>query len=284
MKTNAIVRICIYSLLILILVGILATVMHTDRLFTLFYADDHTSSGAQVSLPQDIPADQVSAIEIDWAAGDILIQSGDTDSISVTESKSSDQRAMVCKLKNGRLEIDYQEGDLNIGFGVHMDISKDLTVTVPRDLELREIELDIASAEVEIRDLAGTLDELDIDGASGTCTIENCEVRTLNVDTASGDVKFRGSLDELDFDAASADFVGVFENQPRSLKMDSMSGDLEITLPAGCGFQATIDAMSSQFAADQEVQIVNGAYVHGDGRCRIDVNGMSGDVNIHLGK
>lgn len=294
MKTNAIIRICIYSLLILLLLGFLLggigvrNYSFRSRSHEETYAPRHlaevesrsSDEGADAS-GTSFPA-TVTSMEISWAVGNITIQSGDVEKIYVSIDEEPDEEPAKIRLSNGtHLSIDFVQ-DTDWYFGLNDLSEKGLTITVPRDLKLGEIELDIASAQVELRGL--TVSELDIDGASGTCVIENCDVNALNVDTASGDVKFYGSLRSLDFDAASADFVGVFDTAPRSLKIDSMSGDLDITLPQGSGFTASIDAMNSRFTAEQECSLENGAYVHGDGACRIEVDGMSGEVIIRQGK
>lgn len=42
----------------------------------------------------------------------------------------------------------------------------------------------------------------------------------------------------------------MLENVPNLIKMDSMSGDLTLTLPEGAGFTVSLDAMSSDFSSD----------------------------------
>ena len=140
------------------------------------------------------------------------------------------------------------------------------------------LELDTASTDLTVRDMI--IREMEIDSASGTAKFENCTVSSLDVDTASGDVTFSGSLNELDFEAASASFTGVLENVPDKVKMDSMSGDLALTLPEDAGFTVSLDAMSSDFSSDFPTVKKNKSYVCGDGHCKIDVDAMSGDVSI----
>lgn len=292
MKRNAIVRICIYSLLIFLLLGLLLSAIGVKDHFARSHSREETYTPRRVDDKQTDRLDPgtagsvsgqgfpatVTSIEISWAAGDITLQTGDVDEILVSVDEDPEEEPARIRVVNGRrLEIDFVQ-DTDWFFGLNDLSEKDLTITVPKGFSLQKLELDIASAQVDIRDL--TIDEVDIDGASGICTLENCDVRTLNVDTASGDVKFSGSLDNLDFDAASADFTGTFEDQPKSLKMDSMSGDLDLTLPEISGFTASIDALSSEFRSEFDTKTVNGAYVHGDGSCRIEVNGMSGNIDI----
>lgn len=281
MKTNAIIRICIYSVLILLLLGILAAVLSFTGSYNRWNDDVTYLSDSDMA---EFAAGDVRNIQIEWAAGDITVQPGDTDVILVSESRKDKTPPMVCSLNNGSLDVAFSETKFTLGFGFgrrNMG-SKDLTITVPRDFDLRVLEMDIASSKVTISDM--TIDKLDFDGADVRCDIQNCTVGSLDMDGASCKAFFDGSLDTLDCDGASTGFEGIFHNEPSSMDFDGMSNDVTITLPEGCGFTATVDGMSSHFTADQQVSLNNGSYVHGNGRCKIDMDGMSGNLTIHQGK
>lgn len=219
-------------------------------------------------------------IKIDWISGSVTVEPGDVQEITFLESGNGiDKYKMVWKQSGDELVIQYSKDSSTAGFGLHFgDGSKDLTVTVPRNWLCNSLELDTASADLTVRDMI--IREMEIDSASGTAKFENCTVSSLDVDTASGDVTFTGSLNELDFEAASASFTGVLENAPNLVKMDSMSGDLTLTLPEDAGFTVSLDAMSSDFSSDFPTVKKNKSYVCGDGHCKIDVSTMSGDVAI----
>ena len=219
-------------------------------------------------------------IKIEWISGSVTIEPGDVQEITFLESgNGTDKYEMVWKQSGDELVIQYSKDSSTAGFGLHFgDGSKDLTVTVPRGWVCDSLELDTASTDLTVRDMI--IREMEIDSASGTAKFENCTVSSLDVDTASGDVTFSGSLNELDFEAASASFTGVLENVPNLIKMDSMSGDLTLTLPEGAGFTVSLDAMSSDFSSDFPTVKKNKSYVCGDGHCKIEVSAMSGDVSI----
>ena len=219
-------------------------------------------------------------IKIEWISGSVTIEPGDVQEITFLESgNGTDKYEMVWKQSGDELVIQYSKDSSTAGFGIHFgDGSKDLTVTVPRGWVCNSLELDTASTDLTVRDMI--IREMEIDSASGTAKFENCTVSSLDVDTASGDVTFSGSLNELDFEAASASFTGVLENVPNLIKMDSMSGDLTLTLPEGAGFTVSLDAMSSDFSSDFPTVKKNKSYVCGDGHCKIEVSAMSGDVSI----
>ena len=224
--------------------------------------------------------DTVREINIEWISGSVTVEPGDVQEITFSESgAATDQYKMVWKQSDDKLTIQFCKDSNVVGFGLHFgDGSKDLTVTVPRGWVCDSLELDTASTDLTVRDMI--IREVEIDSASGTAKFENCTISSLDVDTASGDVTFTGSLSELDFDAASASFTGVLENVPDRVKMDSMSGDLALTLPEDAGFTVSLDAMSSDFSSDFPTVKKNKSYVCGDGHCKIDVSAMSGDVSI----
>ena len=144
-----------------------------------------------------------------------------------------------------------------------------------------ELEIDAASADVDIRDM--TIQEFDFDGASGRCTLTDCAVGEMSLDTASGDVTFSGTLDTLDCDGASAKLQLELRNTPRSIDMDTASGSLTLVLPEDCGFTVSLDALSGRFSSDFATTTQNGRHIYGDGSCKIDVSSMSGGVTIRKG-
>ena len=292
MKHNAITRIIVWSIVIVLLVGILFSVMFGAN-HGLSRRFEHTIAATEPlathppvydgprAEKDTFSTSAVREIEIEWVAGDILIQPHDTDTIMVREDGTFDAKyAMVVSCHDGELQVKFCEDAASklIGINTLNNLSKDLTIYVPRDWECEYLELDVASAKVEVNDMV--IGEVDFDGASGTCEFENCTVGELDIDTASGDVRFLGELNILDCDAVSANVFAVLNNTPSRLDMDSMSGDLDIALPVDAGFTLSMNAMSKDFSSDFETVLHNGNYVCGDGRCRIKVDAMSGDVTI----
>ena len=247
-----------------------------------------TSVSVDLSSDSEISLDpgSVQDIEIEWVVGNILIQPIDTDRILVSEDDVSDEKyAMDWKHRNGKLSITFcEESKIGFHFGISVNtqLTKDLTIYVPLDWQCDSLEIDAASANLEVNDL--TIRDVEFDGASGECEFENCTVNKIDIDTASGDIRFVGSLDILDCDSASASVYAVLTNTPSRLDMDTMSGDLDITLPPDAGFALSMNALNSDFTSDFDTTLKNGNYVSGDGSCRINIDGMSGNVAIRKGE
>ena len=293
MKSNAIIRIIIWGIVLVLLVGILTAFVvkgqypsiATEPVYTV--PMDIAEATPVTALPHNeklvLAGESIDSIEIEWIAGDILILPENVENITVSESGAADEAyAMVWSMDGRTLKLSFCEEKHLYRFGISFgsDIhSKDLYISVPLDWNCRSLEIDAASSTVEIHGM--TIGQIDLDSASGTIRVENCDILDMDIDTASGDVIFSGTLNTLDFDAASANFIGEFRSTPSRLDIDSLSGKLDISLPEDCGYSLSMDGMSKTFHSDfQGTENHNGIHTYGDGRCRIKVDGMSCDVNI----
>lgn len=281
MKSNAIVRIVLFAIAILVLVGILAAGLLAEAFPVLHFGSGDTLVNGTQSSSFIVDSAKVKNLEIQWAAGSVTIQPGETEDnaiyVSETGADSEDQR-LVWKESGGTLHIQFCEPRVFVG--ISFDGSKDLTITVPSGWECGSLEIDAASANVDVSDL--TIKEVDFDGASGNCSFENCHVDEIDLDGASGNIRFSGTLNELSCDAASADCTIILQNVPKLIDMDMASGDLDLTLPESCsGFTAEVDGLSTSFHSDFATTNHDGRHTYGDGSCRINVSAMSGDVRIY---
>lgn len=278
MKTNAIVRIVLYTIAILALSGILLAALGVREFSVHFEMGEER----EIMLAQEVDPSQIRSIEIDWAAGNIQIQPSETANvIQISESEVAEKDKMLCKISGSTLHIQFCKNSIKLhGFGTNT-LSKDLVITVPADWLCSSLDIDAGAADVTIRDM--TIQNLDFDGASGRCDLEDCSVTNIEMDAASGNVTFSGSLETLDFDGASADCKLVLTNCPRQISMDGASGNLDITLPSNCGFTAETGGLSFDFTTDFQTTTRNGAHIHGDGSCRIEIEALSGRVNIRDG-
>ena len=288
MKTNTIIRIVLFSLAILLLVGLLIGGFVAgfafrnlsgiaENMIQHFEADEPVQTG-DVKFVASYDAADIRDIEIEWVCGSIAILPTSTDNlITISETEvSKEQYRMKYRLSGSKLIIEFDDTD--VYFGLSFDTSKDLLICVPKNWTCNTLEIETASARVDVSDIS--IREFDFDGASGRCNIENCAVGELDVDTASGDITFTGTLDILDCDAASANCRITVTNTPRQIEIDTASGDLDLTLPEDCGFTCSMQTMSGSFSSDFDTKSHNNSHIHGDGSCRINVDAMSGDVTI----
>lgn len=270
MKRNAIVRIIVFSLALLILVPSLIAGLAANTFIVREHYEQYTTGSSQV------PAQNIREIEIEWVSGTITLETADTDAITFQEVMSKNDEPMIYRVDGDKLIIAYEAPKVHFGFSVSS--SKDLTVTVPRDWDCSKLSVDSASAEVTVNNL--TVGEFELDTASGNCKFNRCNVTELNIDSASAQVYFTGTLSSLDCDTASGDITAILENVPKSIDFDGASADLELTLPEEAGFILELDSISGEFISEFATVRQNDRYVCGDGSCRISIDGASGNVTI----
>ncbi len=288
-KRNALIRMILYAVSILILLAIFIAGM-TGQLwngsnFSIAGMDIHPGgaldTSGTVSTSGSVKAEGIQTIHVQWASGSITVEPGDVEEIQFHEAGNiSEENTMLWNQIGKTLKIQYARPAVFLGIS-YRGPAKNLFITVPRDWTGGNLKIEAAASDVELKNL--TLNEVEFDGASGILNLDSCDLRSLDVDTSSGDVHFLGTLWELDCDAASANITAVLLNVPNSIELDTASGDLDLTLPKGSGFRLTLDALSADFSSDFPTTSKGKTYICGDGKCEIEVDGMSGDVHIREG-
>ena len=255
MKRNAIARIVIYSLLILLLTGILAAALGIHMYgFPTLSATGTAVQGEQISLE----ADEVSWLELEWVAGSITLLTADTDRITFQEQgENLGKYPLVYKLEGGVLSIEYTKSSVSLGFG--RIPSKDLIITVPQDWLCKGLE---------------------VDGAALDVTVNGLNVIDFDIDGASNEIDFRGTLQEFECDGASCDLTLTCLEKPKAINLDGASIELELYLPEDCGFLVQMDGLSCSFHSDLDYTRGNGDYRYGDSHCKVNVDGLSCDITI----
>lgn len=274
MKGNAIARIIIYSILILVLIGILVVALGANNNYIKFGGNGGTPVVGSTALP----AFNISSLEINWASGSITIIRDDIDEILVEEIANGEiKNPMTYNLRGNTLQINYAEGNIRTGFGSIQ--KKDLHITVPMDWNCGDLIINSASTDIEIREI--TADQMELNTASSDCTIANCTIGNLELNGASCDLNYSGSLNSLTCDGASANITAVFTNVPRSIELDGASADLDITLPSDCGYEIDMDGVSNRCTS--EFTTSKGSHSYGNGACKINIDGVSATVHIRKG-
>lgn len=288
MKTNAIIRIVLLSIAILVLLSILGA----GLVFGLFAFDTESDTSAfnqELPVASDgevtrgsVDAASIHNIDISWISGSVTISPhAEPSEIVISESGNDNEKYnMVYSREGNTLKIDFCDDNTRFStFGVSMNVDKDLVILVPEGWQCSQLNIDTVSADVTVRNLDIT--EADCNSASAQCYFEDCTIGELSMDTASGDLEYSGALDCLDFDGASANCSVAVSNVPRSVEVDAASGNLDLYLPDDCGFTCEVEAISGSFSSDFETTSHHGHHRYGDGGCRIQVDAISGDVKIH---
>lgn len=278
MKSNAIARIVIFSMVIVVLLCALVFGLGVRCLSFNVRLPRPLEEGTLASQGS-VPAGEINTIDIQWVSGSIDVVPGDTDEIRFQEDGGIQEKyKMVWSTDGTTLRIRFcQEQEAVSVF--HSPPAKHLTVTVPREWEGKRLSIDSVSAHITVEALKA--EKVTLNNVSGVCDFTDCSIGALRCETVSGDLRYSGSLEALDCDAVSAQCRAALSNTPREISMEGVSGNLELTLPQDTGFTASLDSLSGKITCQFPATVNGNTYTYGDGRCQITASGISGSILLN---
>ena len=243
----------------------------------------------------------INNLDIDWVSGEIEIIYHEEKTVvfSETSNREMDEHlTMRYWLDGDTLRIRFSEaGSWNFN-----NVHKTLTVMLPADLVLQELEIDTVSANLKAHRVEA--ERADLDTVSGWIDIEEAAVsQSFNADTTSGDITamFAGSLSELEIDTVSGktqisvEQLGEFElnstsgaislsaaNAPASGEIGTVSGDVELILPETAEFTVEVNTVSGELDSEFSLAKKGDRYSCGGGACRYEVETTSGNISFRL--
>ncbi|MDD2268476.1 MAG: DUF4097 family beta strand repeat-containing protein [Eubacteriales bacterium] len=306
--TVAIIKIVAFSLIALILIGILIAVLIFNKWFPFSinigsfvggytYADSelYSMGNAEISL------EGIRKLEIDWVSGSVEVKSGTGNKITIYETDSEsldDEYKLRYLVKDGTLYIRFIAPQ-NISVKLPASHTKRLTVTLPESIQkldnftLNTVSADcnitgISSDKVKANSVSGTISAELIDKASsfqgGTTSGEmflSLDSEKVKLNTVSGNITVEGELVEVDAESVSGEITINSEGKPSEIDVNTVSGDVVITMPEDTGFNAKLGTVSGDLNCNFPVTTSKKNNItHGDGACDIDIDTVSGDLSI----
>ena len=228
-----------------------------------------------------VPAEGITALDIDWVAGDVKIMVTDGEEIVVTEHVDRGipaEYALQLEADN-TLRIRYS----NDVWGIDMP-EKDLTVLLPRTVaeNLTAVDLSGVSADFAVDKLT-VRDSFSFDTTSGKLKTEvlTATGAKADVSSVSGDIELDGSFREVKAGSTSGEIDLKLCNGPAVIEVSTVSGEVDVELPAGTGFTLDYSTVSGELEYDFPLtKSKDGKYVCGDGACRIEVGTTSGSLSV----
>ena len=228
-----------------------------------------------------VPAESITALSIDWVAGDVKIMVTDGEEIVVTEhvDRGIPEEYALCLETDNTLRIRYS----NDVWGIDMP-EKDLTVLLPRTVaeNLTAVDLSGVSADFAVGKLT-VRDAFSFDTTSGKLEMQsmNAPQAKATVSSVSGKVELDGSFREVKAGSTSGEIDLMLRNAPAAVEVSTVSGEVDVELPAGTGFTLDYSTVSGELECDFPLtKSVDGKYVCGDGACRMEVGTTSGSLSV----
>lgn len=213
---------------------------------------------------------KVSAVELDWPSGEVILRTGDAEDLLVSETSNmelTDEYRLHYWLDGEVLRIHYTASGI---FRFPPMLKKTLTLTLPASLSLDQLRISTASAKVTAENV--TARDLSISTASGRVNASASGTETVRVSTASGAAALTISgAKDCSLSAASGNLTLISSEAIEKLTMDTASGDISVTVPS---------AGSAELNADSGKVTCVCPGVLGD----LDMDTASGSITCELGE
>jgi len=257
-----------------------------------------------VTGPQTIELDGVTTVDARVVDGRLDIVAHD-EPVARVEVHSVEGRPIEVRLEGGRLVIGHETG--LSGWGSFMKrfvdfggkARADIHVAVPAGTAVRlgtvrgEGLLAGTTAGASASTVSGSLlvsrtaGDLRLNTVSGEVTVRD-HVGDITSNTVSADVVVSGSADSVVSSSVSGDVTFDLVNQPRSVRVNSVSGNVLLRVPDESAVEVSVQSVSGrvtmgglQFTGGGGAKVTGG----GDGSVRpgvmhLRVTGVSGDVTV----
>lgn len=304
MKKSARNRIIIWSVVSLILIGLLAAGIIGIRNYgafdlKLFSFEVTNAEFDKMSVGgSSVDSSEIKSIDINWASGEIELKNGDTDKIKFSDGFSSDTNdadAMRWQIDNGKLEI--YESKNSYGIFNFNSPQKKLTITLPKEKYFEEFEINTASANIKVEEVnagegrfetaSGSITvnsfeggEADVSTVSGETEINIVSAEKVKIESVSGKCQIGGTINEIDASGISGDFNFEVQNNIKKIHAETVSGDICAKVYDNIGFRAKHDSVSGSFSCEFEGVDSTEGFVCGSGESDFDFWTISGDVKI----
>lgn len=221
--------------------------------------------------------DSINRIVINWVAGDITIIETDDNELNVTENATTlkDDARIHYYLDGNTLRIEYAKSKYRGNIDA---LQKKLEIEIPKNISL---EMDVVSANINLEN--GNMTSLSIESVSGDVKISELNVQKAEIESVSGNININKlSTDKLEANTTSGN-ISIGLNAINNLEMESVSGNIKLTLLKEIGFILDFETVSGDFETALSCTIKNGEYQYLEGNCQMDVETVSGDLDINIG-
>lgn len=223
-------------------------------------------------------ADTVKNLDIHWTAGKVRIayHSDQTVLLRETSKKSvSPDMEMRWWLDGDTLRVQYAKSGFRFAF---LQPKKELTVTLPENISLKNVGISVTSADMEIPSLKA--EDLKLSAVSGDISAD-ADVKTAGMTVTSGDIQFSSRECEDTQISCTSGNIRVDLAALKSLQVDATSGDVTASLPDSPGFTADLNTTSGDINTSLAMTRQGSVYVCGDGSGKVEIHTVSGDIGIN---
>lgn len=237
------------------------------------HADRYTAGGTRIS-------GRVDALDVSWVSGRVTVERYDGDEILVSETANRTLKAdeeLRWWLDGDKLYVKFAASGYR---GVNR-LDKQLTIQVPQSWTADQLTISAVSAAVEAD--VYDVETITLNTVSGAMDVTAREAGEISANTVSGGLHVTvGKARSIIVCSVSGSAVVEAERLDK-LDASNVSGKVRICLPERVGFIADVSSVSGDVKGSMPVQHEGkDRYVAGGKQCRIDVETVSGGVQLDV--
>lgn len=244
-----------------------------------------------------VTVQDIKNIEIYWVSGTVKIEGSDGDSVSFSEISSLDEKSdsigeatenkelseslkMRYKTEDGKLIIQFCKSGLRVRSGAVKDLKKDLTVSVPKGVDIESIKADAVSSDITVSDVKSN--DIKINSVSANVNVCAAEIDKIACKTVSGHVNITssGKTDTTDVDTVSGN-VTLNAASTGSVSIKSVSGNANLYLDS-FDFKLRYSGINTALQTNgiEYDKTDDDTYVFGSGSGSVTFESVSGKITL----
>ena len=174
--------------------------------------------------------------------------------------------------------IDVQAKESDVYYPLKIDsVSGNIHI---RQAHLSRLDIDNVSGKIEVLQLDCTND-IDIDTVSGSVSLKETTANRLDIDFVSSRIDISGAILRMKMDGVSGDLYLTMQQAPQEINCDTVSGDVELTIPDNDGFTVKLDSVSGEINSNFSTSYSQKQLTYKDGGNTYCFDSVSGDVTIN---
>jgi len=221
MKGNKILG-AVWILVAIALAGILVSqLVGGKKMFGFINFKNEKSENQATSSEMNFSQNEINEVDVDLTFGSIVLEKADVNDITV--SLEGNKKVWPEVYSEGNvLKIKSELQFVILGFN-----RLTVTVKVPKNYDLKDINLETASGSIKVRGMKTPV--IDVHSLSGSVTVENCEGESAELKTASGSIKINScKFKEIEAKALSGSVS--LDGECNAMDLESTSGSVNAVL------------------------------------------------------
>lgn len=302
-KMLKIVQICLLTILLMLLTGILFWGLNKNASFSMF-------DTAKEVKKETVTLENIDEIIFNFKSSDVKIYPSDINELKIVKyARKKEKNLFNVKKNQNTLTVEDKSDDFCIGFCFNNSARYEIYLPktykgnlnvneVSGDIELKaeklnNIKLKTISGDIDIISLSAnslisntksgeinigniTSNNADIRAVSGDIDIKNLILNHVKINSISGDISINKLKGKIEFSTTSGDiYINDFKITEAS-KISSVSGDVEVNLNKSSNCNVILESISG------DKNLPNNSSLVGNGKYKFQIKTTSGDIDVNI--